>query len=116
MRSTVAGSFIFPVPPLVHRGLPDCGLSGPFLQRLTNPSAAVAGLISKNGSVTSLSGLTRPGRVMPGLITAGWSSPVARRPHKPKVAGSNPVLASNKKPDAGKERRAYQRNLSESLC
>ncbi len=116
MRSIVAGFLLSPVPPLVHRGLPDCGLSGPFLQRLTNPSAAVAGRSSKNGSVTSLSGLPRPGRAMPGLIAAGWSSPVARRPHKPKVAGSNPVLASNKKPDAGKERRAYQRNLSESLC
>ena len=27
------------------------------------------------------------------LIIAGWSSPVARRAHNPKVAGSNPVPA-----------------------
>jgi hypothetical protein len=27
------------------------------------------------------------------FIVAGWSSPVARRAHNPKVAGSNPVPA-----------------------
>ena len=27
------------------------------------------------------------------IIVAGWSSPVARRAHNPKVAGSNPVPA-----------------------
>ena len=27
------------------------------------------------------------------FIIAGWSSPVARRAHNPKVAGSNPVPA-----------------------
>jgi hypothetical protein len=29
------------------------------------------------------------------FITAGWSSPVARRAHNPKVAGSNPAPATN---------------------
>ncbi len=29
------------------------------------------------------------------FIIAGWSSPVARRAHNPKVAGSNPVPATN---------------------
>jgi hypothetical protein len=28
------------------------------------------------------------------IIIAGWSSPVARRAHNPKVAGSNPVPAT----------------------
>ncbi len=31
------------------------------------------------------------------FIVAGWSSPVARRAHNPKVAGSNPVPAIIKK-------------------
>ncbi len=29
---------------------------------------------------------------------AGWSSPVARRAHNPKVVGSNPAPATNDKP------------------
>mgnify|MGYP007017142155 CR=1 FL=1 len=29
------------------------------------------------------------------VITAGWSSPVARWAHNPKVAGSNPAPATN---------------------
>ena len=29
------------------------------------------------------------------LIDAGWSSPVARRAHNPKAAGSNPAPATN---------------------
>jgi hypothetical protein len=31
-------------------------------------------------------------------IVAGWSSPVARRAHNPKVAGSNPAPATNMVP------------------
>jgi len=30
------------------------------------------------------------------LYDAGWSSPVARRAHNPKVTGSNPVPATSK--------------------
>jgi hypothetical protein len=74
MRSIVAGFLLSPVPPLVHRGQPDYGLSGPCSLRPTNPSAAVAGRSSKNGSIPPLNGFTRPGRVMPGQIknpTAG---------------------------------------------
>ena len=29
------------------------------------------------------------------LLIAGWSSPVARRAHNPKVVGSNPAPATN---------------------
>ena len=32
------------------------------------------------------------------LIDAGWSSPVARRAHNPKAAGSNPAPATNLEP------------------
>ena len=30
------------------------------------------------------------------FLIAGWSSPVARRAHNPKVVGSNPAPATNK--------------------
>jgi hypothetical protein len=32
------------------------------------------------------------------VAIAGWSSPVARRAHNPKVAGSNPAPATKPKP------------------
>ena len=32
------------------------------------------------------------------IIIAGWSSPVARWAHNPKVAGSNPAPATNENP------------------
>src|SRR6185295_10956866 len=38
------------------------------------------------------SNLPRPTRLM---VDAGWSSPVARWAHNPKVAGSNPAPATN---------------------
>src|SRR6187549_2185889 len=45
-----------------------------------------------------LSGLTPPGgRGILGPLVAGWSSPVARRAHNPKVAGSNPAPATSKR-------------------
>ena len=44
------------------------------------------------------SGLTPPGgRGILGALVAGWSSPVARRAHNPKVAGSNPAPATSKR-------------------
>ena len=43
--------------------------------------------------------LVTSGRALPIFIkqisVAGWSSPVARRAHNPKVVGSNPAPATN---------------------
>ena len=38
------------------------------------------------------------GRIVGTHFTAGWSSPVARRAHNPKVAGSNPAPATKEMP------------------
>ena len=39
------------------------------------------------------------------LVTAGWSSSVARRAHNPKVVGSNPAPATRKKSEGYDENR-----------
>src|SRR5215468_7727275 len=55
--------------------------------------AARPNVAGSRGVVARLTWGILPGRVR--QVTAGWSSPVARWAHNPKVAGSNPAPATN---------------------
>ena len=43
------------------------------------------------------------------MLSAGWSSLVARRAHNPKVAGSNPAPATSKGPGCRISGRTFSR-------
>jgi hypothetical protein len=82
---------------------------GPLVKWLRHrPFTAVTRVRIPYGSLSFCGGLAQLGEHLPykqgvggsipsssTMIVAGWSSPVARRAHNPKVAGSNPAPATN---------------------
>src|SRR5512137_1592438 len=53
----------------------------------------------------------RPWCYKPSLIDAGWSSPVARWAHNPKVAGSNPAPATKQNQGLTGDRKSLSFSL-----